>query len=207
MAIRIYKKEVEIAGLKRVFEKICVFDKKNEMFKINYPHLLVDENIIKVEHVYGNSMEEVEKLWREKKTLFELLQASFKEVILYKYEENWDSSNGHGVGFIFSWGVFKRVELATYGNKGKDFSYYYLRGGKNHTGAHPDESNWIIGDNIYDTDIWKEIPCTEQAEAFFEMAQKKLYDIHLSLMEFFVHSDLKDFKKALPNSFLSLNTE
>lgn len=193
----IEKKLIKVDGLKDPFERVISFSTKTHRFKVTFPVDIPKGNLIQTDYLTAESYDEAVKGFNSKIELFEGMRMKYKEVILYKYEENYDSQNGAGIGFTFMWGVFKKLfkGIDHEYDSSREYKYFFIRGGENKKGKHLCEV-WNRLD-YRERKEWKEVDCTPEAEAFFNTCSDRLQQFHDKLMEFFVHNELKSFDKQL----------
>jgi hypothetical protein len=186
----LYRETVEIAGLPtNLFEKECRFELKSGLFYITHPTKVVDKNLIELDYVCAKSLEETEMLYERAVQKFKSLSYKYKSVILYQIEESNDIHDASGTGFVFNWGVFRKIKT----DEGKNYVFE-----RNYQGA---RDIWIGNSDIKD---WKETKWSQQAEAFFIELSKQIEEIYNKLQYFVNHVDISEINNVkLLDSFNS----
>lgn len=180
----IYRKLVNIKGLDKPFEKECRFELKTGEFSINYPERIVKDNIVQISFVYGQSLKQLEQDYKHAVECFEMLEFDYKMVIMYQIEERGSYKDGSGEGFVFNWGVFRKIESKRWQDNYANRKYHFERGyGKK------DNEYALRGSNIRD---WKEIAWSEKAEAFFIELSKQVETIYHKLEYFVTKVDFEE---------------
>ncbi len=172
----LYRKEVKIKGYRGLFSKECRFNLKTGSFTITYPEKVVKDNIVRVNEVYNQTLKGAEQDYYNMIANFEMLDADYTTVILYQIEERGSYRDGSGEGFIFNWGVYRKIEAKGVWNDNK--KYHFVR----NYGEKTNEYAVMAGD-IKD---WKELEWSEQRENFFIELSKQIEQIHFKL-DFFVN--------------------
>jgi len=173
---RILSKEmVTIKGLAEPFEKILRLDLKSKTFWVNYPEKVIDKNIIQTNDCCSSDIQEIEKKFQNAVAVFEALSYKYETLILYHIDEAWSYKDGSGNGFIFNWGVFRKIKnKSEYGR-----NLFYERG--------PDVAKngiWLGNNDVKD---WKQIKWSQKAENFFNELSKQVADIHAKMQYFVDH--------------------
>ena len=166
---RVYKRIIKITGYGE-FEKI-VNVSTNGTFSVLCPEFIVKDGITQMEHLYAQNLKDLEKKFNEAKNQFEDLQYDFKEVILYRIYEKKDSSDGSGAGFVFNWGVFRKLNKP---NSNRKQDYFFVRGG----GKREISESW------HSFKEWKEVDYSDKIENFFSMITDNIDSLYEKLFSF-----------------------
>lgn len=169
----IYKEDVEIKGYPGMFHKECRFNLKDGFFSITHPKKIVNKDITEVDEVFGKSLERTEELWRNAVAEFESLGFKYERVIMYHIEEKGSYKDGSGEGFVFNWGVFRKILV----DDDTDVKYLIE---KDSIGRKS------INVPYHEIKKWKEIKHTEIAENFFSELSRQVENIYHKL-EYFVN--------------------
>jgi len=172
----LYSKVFNIKGLDQPFQKELRFDLKNGLFCVNYPSKIVDKDIVSIENEYAKTLNEIEQKFTDKVRLFELVQFDSTTVILYNISEKRSYMDGSGQGFVFNWGIYKKIEAEHLRKRDK---FFFLRnyGGKS--------NEYAFGND--DFNKCKELPWTQNAEDFFIELSNQIDSISTKL-EYFVNN-------------------
>lgn len=180
----ISKELVTIKGLTGHFEKVLRLDMKSKTFSLNYPIKVIDKNIIQTGECYSSDLKEVELKWQNEVTIFQQLSFKYETVILYHIEEACSYKDGSGNGFIFNWGVFRKIKnKQEYGDR----NLFYERG--------PDAAKkgiWIGNTDIKD---WKQMKWSKKAEDFFNELSRQVASIHEQMQYFVDHISDKNIQE------------
>lgn len=195
--ILIYKKQVEIEGLDKPFDMIIRFDKKSKLFSVTYPERIMKTNIIQTAEDYDESLRGIEEKFYNEVANFEMLQKKFVDVIVYQVDETWSYRDGSGQGFVFNWGVYrkikpKNIDEQDLGSIQHRKQYHFIRGYK---GAKNESNEYAFGST--DKDQLREIPWNQEAEDFFNGISQAIEKLHENLHNFLMKGIVPDFTDNL----------
>lgn len=191
-----YKKEVKINGYKGLFLKECKIA-KDGYFRISHPVKIVRNDLVKTDYVCSDNLKEAEEMYSEAVSIFEMLNYSFELIILFQMEEKFSYKDGSGEGFVFNWGVYKKINT-----KDNNQRYHYLRG-FNSQGV---DNEYAVRSS--DIKHWKQIKWSKEAEWFFNQLTLQVRELYEKLNFFLNTIDLdkiikKDFLEKTNNQLLN----